>query len=95
MQQNLYPEEPEHLIKLAIAWARERGMSFPLPALVREVHHPVTHWEVLAAPEGEHRTCVLIDPCSQLLNVEQRRVESVAAKVPWWRRLLGLDSPPG
>jgi hypothetical protein len=94
MHEKLFAEESQHLIDLALGWAKEKGMNFPLPAVVREVHHPVTHFEVLSAPYGNERTCVLIDNHSQLLNVERRPVQSQAARVPWWKKLLGLNAPP-
>lgn len=94
MHEKLYSEEADHLIDLAGKFAKERGMNFLLPAVVREVHHPMSHFEVLSAPEGNERTCVLIDNRSQLLNVERRPIQSGAAKVPWWKKLLGLNAPP-
>ena len=87
--EDLYPEESERLIELAVKFARERGMSFPLPATVREAAHPVPHWEVLAAPEGGERSCIMLDPLAQLLNAERRPSVVAAPKVPWWKKLLG------
>ena len=86
----LYPDEIDRMIDVATRIARERGASFPLPATVREAQKPVTHWEVLSAPEGQERTCVMLDQRGQFLNLERRPLETQAAQVPWWKKLLNL-----
>lgn len=86
----LYPDEIDRMIDVATRIARERGASFPLPATVREAYKPVTHWEVLAAPEGQERTCVMLDQRGQFLNLERRPLEVPASPGPWWKKLLGL-----
>ena len=87
----LYPDELDRMIDTAVRIARERGASFPLPATVREAHRPVTHWEVLSAPEGQERTCIMLDQRGQFLNLERRPLEVCVEQVPWWKRWLGLS----
>ncbi|MBN9414230.1 MAG: hypothetical protein J0I12_02270 [Candidatus Eremiobacteraeota bacterium] len=86
----LYPDEIDRMIDVACKIARERGASFPLPATVREAHKPVTHWEVLSAPEGQERTCIMLDQRGQFLNLERRPLETQPSQAPWWKNLLNL-----
>ncbi len=92
--EDLYPEDSERMVEVATKMARERGASFPLPAVVREASKPVPHWEVLAAPEGQERTCIMLDHRGQFLNLERRPVTAPAPRLSWWKKLLGLNAPP-